>query len=393
MRLPSTNALVAVALLSLLVSCKKDRPGGSGSGAPGVPLVVTVLGTENDSVMIWKNGKSSPIYSQSDVLFNFGVSSLAAIANNIYIAGFELANNSAVYPYAPAYWLNGAATALPDTTGAAGNGVANAVAVSGSDVYFAGVRDYFSDSSSVAFTNDSASYPISGQIATIWKNGTPVSLPNFGSVGILTQPDFVNRFRNDYVTGMCISGSDVYVSGGTTWDVSAHACYWKNGVAVDLGNNLIYTAPNNSEGYPQTTSIYVYDKDVYVTGCQQTTLGATVALYWKNGSPVFLSNDSAAGSAAYSAAVSGSDLYVAGYQNVGAYSRATIWKNGAPTALTGSDTASFATAVMAVNGDVYVAGYTWQQFGHYVATYWKNGVAVPLTDGSNNAMAYSISVE
>jgi hypothetical protein len=394
MRTQLIYGLLPIAFVFALASCKKEHPSTSGgTGSQSTPPVVTVLGTEADSVLLWKNGKASLIASLPGANY-YSATALSSNGTADYIAGFEPATNSRVYPFTPVYWLNGVANFLPDTTGMAGNGLASAVAVSGGDVYVAGTRDYFSDSSDVPYSGNNGNYPLNGQLATVWKNGVPVSLPGFGFVGVADTPNFVNRTRQDYVTGLSVSGNDVYVSGGTTWDVVSHAAYWKNGEMVDLGNNLVYSNPsNNSSGWPQTTSIFAFGNDVYVTGTQTTTYGTTVAIYWKNGAPVFLSTDSVGGSAAFAAGVNGADIYFAGWQNIGNYSRAMVWKNGIGAALTGGDTASVAYAMVIHNNDVYVAGYTWLQFGQAVATYWKNGVETRLSNGPNGAIAYAISVQ
>ena len=394
MRTQLTYALLSLALIFVLVSCKKERPSASGgSGSPGTPPVVTILETEADSVLLWKNGKSNFIASLPGANY-YSATALSSNGNVDYIAGFEPATNSRVYPFTPVYWLNGVANVLADTTGMTGNGLASAITVSGGDVYVAGTRDYFSDSSTVPYSGNNATYPLNGQLATVWKNGVPVALPGFGYVGIADTPNFANRTRQDYVTGISVSGTDVYVSGGTTWDVVSHAAYWKNGEMVNLGNNLVYTNPsNNTSGWPQTTSIFTTGSDVYVTGTQTTTYGTTVAIYWKNGTPVFLSTDSIGGSAAFAGAVNGTDVYVAGSQNINNYSRAMVWKNGIGVPLTGGDTASVAYAMVVHNNDVYVAGYTWLLFGQPEATYWKNGVETRLSNGPNGAIAYAISVQ
>lgn len=390
-----TYAIFAVLAASVLLSCKKESH--SSSGAPSLPFpvppVVYVLGVENGSVVYWKDGKLNPVYSQSGVIYDFGTSSLAASGGNIYIAGFETANASPLFPYMPVFWLNGAATPLRDSTGSASNGLANSVAVAGSDVYVAGVRGYDSQVDEVPFSNDSAAYPITGSVATVWKNGTPVTLPGPGSVGLVDSGKYANRFVDDYVSGMFVSGSDVYVAGGTAYNVPAHARYWKNGTAVDLGAMLIYSGSGNSAGFPTTTGIYVAGSDVYVSGLQQSAGWRTMAIYWKNGTPVFLGTDSLNGSVANSIFVSGSDVYVAGWQNIGNYSRAMLWKNGTATPLTSDDVSSTAMAVTLSGKDVYVAGYSWVAPHNYVACFWKNGTRFNLTDASSSAIAYSIKVE
>lgn len=391
MRPNLTYVSAVLLLIGSSLSCKKESH--SSSTPPPPPPTVYVLGAQNGAVVYWKNGQINQVYSGSGSLFNFGSSSLAASGSNVYIAGYEPANTSQLFPFSPIFWLNGAAMQLPDSSGSAANGTASAIVVSGGDVYVAGFRGYDSQKAQVPYTSDSAAYPVTGSVATVWKNGTPVTLPGYGSVGLVDSGKYANRFFEDYVTGMYVAGSDVFVSGGTIYESAAHARYWKNGVPVDLGNNLEYAGGNNVTAFPQSTAIFVSGNDVYVSGLQSTTTGAPVAIYWKNSLPVFLTTDSLSGSTANAVFVSGSDVYVAGWQNIGSYSRAMLWKNGTATPLTGSDTSSEATSVIVAGNDVYVGGFSWVAPGNYVATYWKNGVPVYLTDASNSAIAYSIVVE
>ena len=175
--------------------------------------------------------------------------------------------------------------------GSAANGFADAISISGGDVYVAGIRGYNSQKDTVPYSTDSAVYPVTGSVATVWKNGSPLALTGYGSVGLVDSAKYANRFYADYVNGIFVSGSDVYVSGGTTYQSAAHARYWKNGNPVDLAGSLTYVTAGNSSGFPQSTGIFVAGNDVYVSGLQQTSVGWPVAIYWKDGSPVFLSTD------------------------------------------------------------------------------------------------------
>lgn len=390
MRPLQTYALCALLLPSLLSSCKKDSH--SSSPPPYTPTVY-VLGVSDDSVIYWNNGKPNPVYSQSGILYNFGTSSLATSGSNVYIAGFEPSNTSILFPLMPVYWINGTAASLPDSTGSPGNGSANSIAVAGGNVYVAGVRGYDSQKQQVPFSTDNAAYPVTGAMATVWKNGEPMTLPGYGTVGLVDNGKYANRFYEDYVTAISVSGTDVYVAGGTLDQSAAHARYWKNGTPIDLAGSLIYTGPNNTSGFPQTTGIFATGKDVYVAGLQQTAGLWPVAIYWKNSTPVFLSTDSLQGSQANSVFVAGSDVYVAGWQNIDNYSRAVLWKNGIATPLTTGNRSSTAYAVTVVGNDVYVAGSTWVTPGNYVASYWKNGTRVDLTTPASSSIAYSISVQ
>lgn len=379
--------ICVVLLITGLAACKKNN-----HSTPTPATDICVLGVKNDSVFTWENGTLHYFYSQSRIDFDFGPSSLALKNHNVYVAGWQATNTSVLYPVLPTFWLNGSAQSLADSTGVVGNGTAMAVALSGTDVYFAGVRDYDNRHSQVPFYGDNGIYPTTGSIATLWKNGTPTALPNVSTLGVVDPLQDAVRIYEDYVSGLFVSGANVYVAGGSLL-TTGHARYWVNGRPTDLDGHLVYTASNNRIGFPTTSGICASGTDVYVSGSQATTTGASVAIYWKDSTLVFLSTDSLNGSVANGIAVSGSDVYVVGWQNIGNYSRAILWKNGSPTTLTTGDLASAAMSVCLHGNDVYVAGYTWKVGGVYVAAYWKNGVRVDLTDGSSPAIAYSLGVE
>ncbi|MEJ7675202.1 MAG: hypothetical protein WKF59_21480 [Chitinophagaceae bacterium] len=62
---------------------------------------------------------------------------------------------------------------------------------------------------------------------------------------------------------------------------------------------------------------------------------------------------------------------------------AKVWKNGVATSLTNGSADEFASSVYVSGTDVYVAGYESDVsgFGIDVAKVWKNGVATSLTNG------------
>jgi len=173
---------------------------------------------------------------------------------------------------------------------------------------------------------------------------------------------------------------DVYMA-GTILASNGHyvAAYWKNGVPVKLGDSS-----SNSFAY----SIAVNGTDIYVAG-NNTINGNTVYLYWKNGVATILTTPSNVSvyqsTSAHGIAVSGNDVYVMCYSAVqNGYEKAGYWKNGTLVLL--PSTASWATAQsIFINGnDVYVAGQT-EPLDIGYATYWKNGVATVLSDTASAA--------
>ena len=69
----------------------------------------------------------------------------------------------------------------------------------------------------------------------------------------------------------------------------------------------------------------------------------------------------------------------------GRFDVAKYWKNGQGIALTNGSTYTNAYSIAVVGSDVYVAGYE-----NNVAKYWKNSIPVIPGDVSTNSKAYAI---
>ena len=133
-------------------------------------------------------------------------------ANAIAISGTDVYAAGITGDYPPEYWKNGIATPL--TNGIVINN-ANGIAVNGTDVFVVG------------------STPNNGSVsaATYWKNNVPAIL----STGPAAAPNS-SLFSAAYAIAM--NGSDVYIA-GDIWDNATNydaAFYWKNGAATQLSN-------------------------------------------------------------------------------------------------------------------------------------------------------------
>ena len=303
---------------------------------------------------------------------------------DVYVAGGEVSadRNTTIAKY----WKNGIPFSLND---ASKRGAATSIAVSGNDLYVAG---YLANVPTSGVPGDYSPH------AVYWNNGNPTFLPEN------TRPVENGYWNNypisstiSLANSIFISGSDVYIAGqekisreklpdpndpfGAPSGIDAiSALYWKNGKAV----YLILGSYGGSHA-DEANSIFVAGQDVYACG-------ALDARYWKNGTSFYLGGSNTDANSVF---VSGSDVYVAGRQEDGApvqgyfgtYYRsvAKYWKNGTPINVSDGTKDAYATSIAVLGSDVYVAG---AEDG--VAKYWKNGDPVILGDASKNSDAYSI---
>lgn len=205
--------------------------------------------------------------------------------------------------------------------------------------------------------------------AKYWKNGSGV---------ILTDG------TDTYLTSIAVSDAEVCVA-GTLYTNITRGRFWKDNLPGSLTTSTTSAA----------NDILIAGSDVYIAGYGTDGGSVDIAKYWKNGTPVSLTDPSLTDAAcAFSLFKSGEDLYVAGLVNdVGwADPVATYWKNDNPVYLTDGTEPSRAQDIHVSGNDVYVCGYERNSSGFNVAKYWKNGTPVDLSDGQARAWAYSIAV-
>jgi len=249
------------------------------------------------------------------------------------------------------YWKDGSAVTVPGVSSISG------IAVSGSDVYFCGIDNlanaaYWADGqeTNLMSTLPNISFSLTvGQIAvsggsifvgasvsfsygpdTSYYGNSPVYWDN-GSLVYLASHGYGGIYYPSF-SGIALSGSDVYVSGNIDIDADTMAwCgYWKNGGKVTLFNRL-------GDVYAVTSGIALSGEDVYVAGSYIDN-GVSSAVYWKDGSMEMLPG----GLAASAIAVNGSDVYVLGTNTAGS---AVVWKDGAVAATLSSGAVATCMAV------------------------------------------------
>ena len=305
--------------------------------------------THATNAVYWKNGNEVVL---SDPNHNAFATSIVISGKDIYVAGYEVNDTN----YVAKYWKNGVAVSL---TSGAHNALATSIAVSGADVYVSG------------YESNGTKY-----VAKYWKNG---------SVTVLSDGS-----NDAYATSVAVSGSDVYVAGyenngdanpyyqsqGLNSGRNDIAEYWKNGNLVVL---------TDGTEFARAFSVTTDGAFAYVAG--QENIGVdpnttNIGKYWKNTGQVPLTQGESGSANCTSILVSGSDVYVAGYQSNGVYYYAEFWKNGNKTLLTpqASTHNGIANSIAVYGTDIYVAGNETSADGHgSTAEYWKNGNPVILS--------------
>lgn len=262
---------------------------------------VYVAGNNGTNAVYWKNGYFNLLPSG---VVSGNALALAVSGNDVHVVGVINGNSAG-------YWINGRFVNL--VSGSSPVSSANAIVISGPDVYIAG------------------SEQINGlyEIPTYWKNGVPSRL---SSVGLL----------NGIAYDIAVVGSDVYVAGcQMTITAGFLPCYWKNGSATSLPVDYLYV---NS----YANSLAVSGSDIYIAGMN----GKPVI--WKNGVLKTLSDGSNNDLTTRSLAVSGADVYAT--INGSFNSKAVYWKNGEINVLTDGRMDANGVAVTASGNDVFVTG-------------------------------------
>ena len=286
--------------------------------------------TENDDWVpaLWRDGQLEILGGEDIILTDIALS-----GKDIYLSGLREYDLSE-----PLYWHGGTFTTLPVTGIQA---AAFGVAVSGADVYVAGVE-------LMNFTEEEID-----MAPVYWKNGTRYELPMSGHQG-----------EEVYVKGVTVSGGDVYI-GGFVLDFDGEVigyfpAYWKNGELNRMGT-----------GYEDMSVVgmAVEGNDVYIAGDYYED-NKKISGYWKNNIFVPLSTPGYS-TMIFSIEVSDGDVYVAGVSANGNSERAVYWKNGAMTVL---DSRGAAFDVAVYEETVYILGSKYNvEGGGETVCYWIDG--------------------
>ena len=342
----------------------------------GYAITSASAGNADDTLAeVWQLASGSPTATATALSMTSGMTSaqanaIAVSGSDVYVAGYEENSTSR----AAVYWLNnGAATTLPSGMTIS---QANAIAVSGSNVYVAGYEGNSAGSNN----------------AVLWVDGTAT---------MLSPP---SGMAYSDANAIAVSGSSVYVAGYAWNNNSDHsAVLWVNGAATLL------PMPSGLTGDYYAYGIAVSGGNVYVSGHADSSANLDSAISWvNNGAATILPippNDTVGNYDAVGITVSGSDVYVAGGGTNGAtgVGNAAYWVNGTPTTFPmpsniNMTTASSSAVGIAVSGsDVYAVGdllAATTGVGQ-TAAYWVNGgeaTLLPMPSGTAESYATGITV-
>ena len=363
---------------SLTLSAKASS-GAAVTFTSATPGICTVSGTTATFVTAGactidaSQAGNSTYAGASQVTQSFTVNPAIGPTTTIYISGFAIsaASTSSNILTVPEVWQltsgnpTATATLLPMPSGMT-SAQANAIALSGSDVYVAGTA-----------------WNGTNQVAVYWlNNGAATTLPSTSTFAT--------------ASSIAVSGNNVYVAGfEETGPGNGNALLWVNGTATTL-------SPPSGMAYSDASAITVSGGNVYVAGTAWNTGNDESAALWVNGAatllpmPTGLTGDYYAGGVA----VSGGNVYVSGYTDSDADTDTAIsWvNNGAPTTLpipAGILYGEYSANGIAVSGsDVYVAGSGSTSVGSGTAAFWENGTptTLPMPSGIQESTATSWAV-
>jgi hypothetical protein len=162
---------------------------------------------------------------------------------------------------------------------------------------------------------------------------------------------------------------DVYIGGYITNENSRTvAVYWKNGVQIAL-----------TEGNQKSAYSNAYVRDIAVAGSDVYMIGedGESAVLWINGESTALPGDSAV---VKSITIDGTDVYIAGSRRNRSRRNACYWKNGEGFDLPDDRYFEVGASDIAIVGtDVYIAGYGISSNFAYHPQFWKNGELVDFS--------------
>lgn len=214
------------------------------------------------------------------------------------------------------------------------------------------------------------------------------------------------------ITSMALSGPRTYLAGyvlrrisNPSWDPTyVNEPVWNGSYYTIDGNTINRTLleTDTNDLLSLAYSMAISGSDVYVAGAFQAGNGNRIATYWKNdlngAVPLAAGGD---WSEAAGIALQGGNVYVAGYEqcpNEGCIPTVKLWMNDMHTVtnLTGGTDTALPSCLAITDTAQFVGGYQQTPAGIKQAMLWRvkgnTVVSIPLSDGLTDAMVNGIAV-
>jgi hypothetical protein len=216
----------------------------------------TYLGgtAQNGNAEIWKNGIPMGI---GNSIYGGVVNSICISGSDVYACGLKFTSlpGPGGITSAAATWKNAALTSL--TNGTTYEGAQSIAVSSGGDVYVAGYQSDGNASKGHIWKNGTMTTTIDNAIlnaiAVSGNNVYAAGVKGFSAIvvenGILRYlTDINNTSSSDYVNHVFVSGTDVYAAGSSSSASLSRPTIWKNGSPV-------YLSPKDTLG--EVVSLYI----------------------------------------------------------------------------------------------------------------------------------------
>lgn len=354
----STTLLLAILMLTGIVSCKKSgkdgEPDGNGNGDPANAkefIVGSIKNAQRREPIVWKDGELTRLPFESSQ--NTVAKSVTVSGNDVYILGHETSPNGFIRTSRIVTWKNEEMTAVTDGSKRA---APIKMIVDNGNVYVLGTETDQSQGSSTT-------------LYKYWKNGVVTPL----------------NTRAGEATDMAVVNNDVYISGNET-NASGRkvAKYWKNGVAVDLTDGA-------KDAYAESISVEGAAIAVLFSQANSTQFGNDLKV-WKN-NVVSVLNSGNFISLGKKIILKNNVAYVLANQQIPNQSQQVVyWADAAKKEITDGDRNGYPIDIQLAGSDVYILFEEVNSSNTVIAKLAKNGVVKALSNDNEDASPTAFTI-
>ncbi len=354
----STTLLLAILLITGVVSCKKSgkdgQPDENGNGNPANAkefMVGSINNGQRREPIVWKDGELTRLPFESSQ--NTIAKSVTLAGNDVYILGHETSPNGFIRTSRIVTWKNEEMTAVTDGSKRA---APIKMIVDNGNVYVLGTETDQSQGSSTT-------------LYKYWKNGVVTPL----------------NTRAGEATDMVVVNNDVYISGNEANAAGRKvAKYWKNGQAVDLTDGV-------KEAYAEGISVEGATIAVLFRQANSTQFGNDLKV-WKN-NVVSTLNTGNFLSLGKKILLKNNVVHVLANQNMPNLSQQVVyWADAAKKEITTGDRNGYPIDMQLAGSDVYILFEEVNSSNTVIAKLAKNGVVKSISKDSDDTNPTAFTV-